>query len=177
MLPAIPQPQPTWGLFIANPVWNPRANVAIFDMRSIDGRIFAIQVPSTAPCWILMQLAGIPPGMQANLIVGFDATPVPLHRMVRVLPGQCLTFIPEQRPPAPISTMDNMLRTGDLWGPGPAFSSATQADCYCLATEADHRLLVLDPRRPGAYWALAAAESQIPEPECHLSCMATRTGQ
>ena len=65
--------------------------------------------------------------------------------------------------------MDNMLRTGDLWGPGPAFPSSTRADCYCLATEVDHRLLVLDPRRPGAYRAFTAAESQIPEPECLIS--------
>ncbi|CAE7473380.1 unnamed protein product [Symbiodinium sp. CCMP2592] len=169
LIPAIPQPLPAWALFIAAPVWAPQSPIAIFDMWAVDGRVFALEVPLVAPCWFLLQLANAPPGLDVNVVIGFAAGPVPLDREVRLLQGQCVTFVPAATLPPPVSTLDTMLLSPQLWEEGPAYPSNTQGCCYCVATEGNQQLFVLDPRRPWAFREDIADTCRIPAASCVLA--------
>ena len=168
LIPAIPQPALQWGLLVAAPAWAPRATVVVLDLQALDGRLFAIHVPTVVPCWFLLQLARVPPGVEVHVIVGFDVTPVPRARDLHLIQGQCITIVPAHRLPDPISTLDQLLLSPATWGPGPAYPRRQTLEAYCLATEGNHSLYVPEPDRPLRFRDGAAAECRIPPQECRL---------
>ena len=166
LMPAVPQPCPSWGLLIAAPVWGRRHAIVVFDLMRVDGRIFAISVPAAMRCRGLLQLAQLPPGLAVHVLIGFDAVPVPPERGLHLLQGQCITFVPTHTMSGPVATFDTLLLARDGWAPGPAYPTSTQADCYGIATEAATHLLVVDPNRPRRFYIDVADQSGIPAADC-----------
>ena len=129
LLPALPQPWHIWGLLAAMPSWAPQCNIAVFDLLAVGGRLFAAQVPILANHPTVHSAAcQCPSGyrcIDVHIIVGFSTAPLVPDREIRLLPGQCGTFVPATALPAPVSTPDGMLLSSQAWADGPAFPQVT----------------------------------------------------
>ena len=161
LLSAVPQPTSNWGLLVAQPAWSPRALVIVCDLLAVDGRIFAVHAPASATREDLLWLADVPPGADINVVAGFDARPLRQRQEVRLLPGQCITYVPSTILPPSVRTLDSMLLTPHTWINTQAFPSTAGTNCYAVAMDTWHRLFVADAYRPWAFRRDLAVELGI----------------
>ncbi|CAE7897447.1 unnamed protein product, partial [Symbiodinium necroappetens] len=129
-LQAFPQlfgaaPQPAFGVcaFLAAPLWFEEGLVACMDLTDVDGRFFALRLPSYLDRQAALMMADLPPMSDVQVGTSFPHS--------ETLPERLLSTIPWQT--------DNE----------QGFSQS--GDCYCLALRYGFRLYFADPRRPMQY--------------------------
>ncbi|CAE7876417.1 unnamed protein product [Symbiodinium microadriaticum] len=161
LVPANPQPDARWGLFLALPLWGPLLNTICVDIFATRQLLFAVPAPATADRDILCDLAGLPNGVDFDVYVDFYG-PVAEQLTVDLCSGSTICFVPSgtQRPWS--IQLSAMLETHLPWDDSAPFPDDGAFDRYCLACADGMRVFPMIPDRARLYREDIAARLQCP---------------
>ena len=138
-----PQPDRYWATVIALPSWADRENIACCDLREVDGRLFALDVPISATKDQLCRLVGIDP--QAVCVFPYGA-PAPMDdaAVAEYVPGGCITFCERPFLPRPRQPLAQLLAYPHAWDPNPDIPYGPVGLRHCCVFDNGHRLVTAE---------------------------------
>ncbi|CAE7289458.1 unnamed protein product [Symbiodinium sp. CCMP2592] len=142
-----PQPQPSWGAFVAKPTWLHHRAVVCFDMARWDGRIFAIDTPAIVDKFHLLQCAGLHLNAEVDIFLPDAIDPVPAGGDFQLRTGMCRVFLPPGRMPPPTFEMWELLQTPQHWQLRPQLPFVQPDEYYLVVTEQGNHAFRLLPER------------------------------
>ncbi|CAE6952212.1 hypothetical protein AK812_SmicGene15638 [Symbiodinium microadriaticum] len=167
LLPALIQPDPRWGLFLALPIWGSSHNTICIDMFASRQTVFAVPAPSVADRGLLLELAGLSSGADVEVYVDYEG-PILAHSVTELQSGStiCLVSPGDQRPWT--MQLSAMLSTHLPWDASEPYPSEPDIDRTVLAAldrsamRADDRATfgLLDAR-PLSFALLSMLEQQL----------------
>ncbi|CAE7802802.1 unnamed protein product [Symbiodinium sp. CCMP2592] len=146
LVPADPQPDPHWGTLLALPPWAVGIPVACFDVREIDGRLFALEVPRQATSDLLCRYAGLDDQGTFSVFAYGSRTPLEPREVAEYVPGGTIVFaISTGRRRRPV-TLEHMLARQHHWDPDPELPFGPVGHHHCCVTSGQ-RLVTWDVAR------------------------------
>ncbi|CAE7621674.1 CFDP2, partial [Symbiodinium necroappetens] len=144
--PVFPQPDTRFVVFIAVPAWHTAQTTVLIDARSLDGRLFAVNVPSRVNASSVFTIADCPADLSLQLYV--RDVPWPLHTQdtVQVEHGDLLTIVPDVAPAPPRPILTDMLQTAEGRTQDDAFAG-DYGDRVWLVTDLEPMLFEVNRRR------------------------------
>ncbi|OLQ08065.1 hypothetical protein AK812_SmicGene8458 [Symbiodinium microadriaticum] len=161
LLPALIQPDPRWGLFLALPIWGSGHNTICIDMFATRQTVFAVPAPSVADRGLLLEHAGLPSAADFDVYVDSEEL-VLAHSVIELQSGSTICLVPpgDQRPWT--MQLSAMLTTHLPWDASEPYPSEPDIDRYCLACADGLRVFPILPDRAHLYREDIAARLQCP---------------
>ncbi|CAE7942823.1 unnamed protein product, partial [Symbiodinium necroappetens] len=119
-----PQPLGAQAVLLALPQWAPDGVIAAFDLTTIDGRIFALNIGRRATRAALFQAAELPDHPRFEVFVGTMPWPIPADTAVDVRHGDLIQFTFVGRGHSIVASFPDMLRSAHGWHADPTFIRA-----------------------------------------------------
>ena len=119
-----PQPLDAQAVLLALPQWAPDGVIAAFDLTTVDGRIFALNIGRRATRAALFQAAELPDHPGVEVFVGTMPWPIPADTAVDVRHGDLIQFTFAGRGPSVVASFSDMLRSAQGWRANPTFIRA-----------------------------------------------------
>ena len=110
-----PQPDTSFGVFVAKPEWEYTGSLVAVDARHIGRSVFAAALPSRADLRTILQLCGLDPF--GPLVVYLQDMPWPLvdGQPVRLADGDLVIVVPMQHPAIVSASLSDMLLSPEGW--------------------------------------------------------------
>ena len=112
-----PQPQSSHALCIATPEWEPIGALVAIDSRSINGRLFSVQLVGRVTRQGLFNAAGIERDDSIHVYIGNQPWPLLDGPAVEFFPGELVLFRFATAPPHTVATLQDMLASAVGWAP------------------------------------------------------------
>ena len=110
-----PQPQAWHALCIATPSWETAGPIVAFDSRSINGRLFALQLVGRVDRVGLLTAAQLDTTAGIEVYIGSQPWPLPDHHPVTLFYGELVFFTYPQAPRHIVASLQDMLNDEGGW--------------------------------------------------------------
>ncbi|OLQ01431.1 hypothetical protein AK812_SmicGene15825 [Symbiodinium microadriaticum] len=110
-----PQPQLSHALCVATPEWEPAGALVAIDSRSINGRLFSVQLVGRVTRQGLFYAAGLDCDDSVQVYIGNQPWPLLDGPAVEFFPGELVLFQPAAAPPHTVATLQEMLSSATGW--------------------------------------------------------------
>ena len=147
-----PQPQASHALCIATPSWETTGPIVAFDSRSINGRLFALQLVGRVDRAGLLTAAQLDTATGIEVYIGSQPWPLPDHHPVTLFYGELVFFTYPQAPHHVAASLQDMLNDEGGWvsdfDPASQLSPGYNSTLWLLGDE-DNLPFELQPHRRG----------------------------
>ena len=133
LLPVTPQPLVGTGVLLATPHWRTNALYVCIDATRMDGRLFAVCMPTYASRADLLEAANVT-RRRVEVYVGLDQHPLPPDVLAHLVPGVTVIVVPADTLPPPISDLGQMLLDACLWSSHSMLPAPPAPGAYCLVS-------------------------------------------
>ena len=143
LIPAIPQPDSTFGAILAVPSWASDISIVLVDLREIDGRLFAFEIRGRLNKASLLQQVGLSGATEVEVLLhGRVLDP---HTWQHFLTGDTIRFFTSGARIDPPIALEDMLNNPAEWTlPCPEFSGPHPL-AFLVLTDAWPKVVPIDP--------------------------------
>ncbi|CAE7438579.1 unnamed protein product [Symbiodinium necroappetens] len=142
LVPAVPQPDASFGTVLSVPSWANHLSCVLIDTRSLDGRLFAFEIRGRLNRSSLLQQVGL--GADQAVDVFLHGRVLDAVDWFQFLSGDVVQILPrDSLPPPPIALVD-MLRDSEGWiYPCPSFDGPAEV-AFLVLIDGGHRVVPVD---------------------------------
>ena len=159
LIPAVPQPDPSFGAVLAVPSWANHLSFVLIDTRRLDGRLFALEIRGRLNRSSLLQQVGVNDDGEVDVFLhgrALDAV-----NWFQFLSGDVVQLLPRDCLPPPPTALADMLRGPEGWTyPCPCFDGPAEV-AFLVLTDGGHRVVPVDTDAIQSSRAFKAEVSKI----------------
>ncbi|CAE7258989.1 Herc2 [Symbiodinium sp. KB8] len=141
LVAVFPQVDVSWGAMLALPAWASSELVVVFDVRQVDGRLFAAPMANAATYAHFCAVAGLPDDGTYSIFPFGSGAPMLPTDVVETRLGGSVAIVPAGHRPASRGLLSTMLTTAEGWDPQAALPQdprGTGEHYLCMVLEASY---------------------------------------
>ena len=161
LIPVDPQPDRRFPVFVATPTWPHAQCTILVDSRLVDGRYFAINVPTTVDHGSLCTLADVPMDRPVRVICRDIPWALESRATITVSDGDLITVLPLLVEPPHRTRLSAMLQSSEEWTSDDDFVT-TYDDSVWVVTDSEPVLYTTDRNRAPFFRTDLASALGIP---------------
>ena len=159
LIPAVPQPDTTFGSVLAVPSWAQHLAIILVDARAVDGRLFALEIRGQLNKTSFLLHVGL--ADIQGFEVFFRGRIMDAQAWQTFLTGDMIKFVPVGGHILPPVALEDMLRSTADWSmPCPVYEGPAPL-AFLVLTDAGNRVVPIDPDVVRSSWAFKEEASRI----------------
>ena len=159
LIPAVPQPDTTFGSVLAVPGWAQHLAIILVDARAVDGRLFALEIRGRLNRTSFLLHVGITDSQEFEVFLRGQVMDAQVWQTF--LTGDMIKFVPQGGHILPPVSLEDMLRSTADWRlPCPAYEGPASL-AFLVLTDAGNRVVPIDPDVVRSAWAFKEEASRI----------------